>query len=131
MVRGRGPVFTDRGALMLPAFCDHTITVVTPGVKLVHGNKIDDWTTATRRTIPGCWVEPKSTDENNHRRDVTRAGYDVLLPAEASPPSAADRVEHHLAAGPFRVEGEVMLVPSADGALDHFFMYIERWSNRA
>lgn len=117
---------------MLPAFCNHTLTVITPGVKSVHGDDVDDWSAAavTSRQIEGCWVEAKSTDENSHRRDTTRAGYDVLLPDTATPPTSADKVLHPLAAGPYRVEGEVMPVASADGGLNHFFMYVERWSNR-
>ena len=117
---------------MLPAFCEHVLTVITPGVKTVHGDDVDDWSAAavTSRTIDGCWVEPKSTDENNHRRDTTRAGYDILIPADETVPGPADKVLHPLAAGPFKVQGEVMEVPSADGGLDHYFMYVEKWTNR-
>lgn len=117
---------------MLPSFCDHVVKVTAPGKRLVHGDDVDDWSpgAVTVREIFGCWVEAKSSDENNHRRDTTRAGYDILIPGDAVPPTASDRVEHPLATGAYRVEGEPMQVHSADGSLDHWFIYVERWTNR-
>lgn len=116
----------------LPGFCNHTLVVITPGTKTVHGDEVDDWTPAatTSREIRGCWVEPKSTEENSHRRDTVRAGYDILLPDTAEPPDARDRVLHPLALGYFGVVGDVMPVPSASGILDHYFAYVERWTAR-
>lgn len=117
---------------MLPAFCDHRLTVITPGEKEVHGDTVDNWDPAvvTTRFIEGCWVESKTTEENNMRRDVTRAGYDILFPDEAVLPTPKDRIRHPLATGDYQVKGEILAVRSADGALDHYFGYVERWSNR-
>lgn len=117
---------------MLPAFCDHTVKITTPGTRVVHGSNVDDWSpgAVTVREIFNCWVESKSSDEDNRRRDTTREGYDILIPAEEVPPTSADRVEHPLAAGFFRVQGAAMPVRSADGALDHYFAFVERWTNR-
>lgn len=117
---------------MLPAFCDHQLTVVTPGEKTVHGDTVDDWSESkiTVRTIENCWVEAKSTEENNMRRDVTRSGYDILIPDGVQLPTDRDRIRHPLSAGDYQVKGEVMPVISADGSLNHFFAYVERWSNR-
>lgn len=119
--------------MSLPAFCKHVLTVITPGVKTVHGDDVDDWkpSAVTTRTISGCWVEPKSTEENNYRRDTTRAGFDILLPsplpAGAVLPTSRDRIQHPLGEGFYQVQGEVMPVPSSNGRLDHYFLYVERW----
>lgn len=115
----------------LPSFCNHTITVETPGKKTVHGSSVDDWSTSTSRTIDFCWVEPTTTDENNNRRDVTRATYDLLIPADADPPQPRDRVTHPLASGPYKVQGESMPVDSASGFLSHYFAVLERWKFNA
>lgn len=122
--------------MSLPAFCDHELLVITPGSKVVHGNNVDDWSqgATTSRTVKGCWVEPKSTEENTHRRDTVRAGYDILLPdtqpdgEKTTPPTSKDRVLHPLAEGYFGVKGDVLPVRSASGGLDHYFAYVERWT---
>lgn len=115
---------------MLPRFANHTITVESPGKKIVHGNPVDDWATATTRQIEGCWVEPASleaTEEKTYRRDTTRAGFDVLIPLDETPPDSDDRVYHPLREGPYAVRGEAMPNPSPSGNLDHWFVYVERW----
>lgn len=122
----------------LPQFARHTITVITPGVREVHGDEIDDWSedAVTKRQITGCWVEPKTTEENNFRRDTVRAGFDVLIPirqpdgTDTVPPVATDRIQHPLADGDFKVKGDIMSVPSSSGILDHMFCYVERWTSR-
>ena len=122
----------------LPQFARHTITVITPGVREVHGDEIDDWSEAaiTVRDIEGCWVESKTTEENNFRRDTVRAGYDILIPVRQPDgtatvaPVATDRIRHPLADGDFKVIGDVMAVASSSGILDHMFCYVERWASR-
>lgn len=119
--------------MSLPAFARHTLTIITPGVKVIHGDDVDDWSPGaiSVRQIERCWVEPRTTEENNYRRDTTRAGFDVLLPsplpAGVSLPTSRDRVRHPLGDGDYQVQGEVMPVQSATGRLDHYFMYVERW----
>lgn len=124
--------------MTLPAFADHELIVISPGTKRVHGDDVDDWSdgATTTRTIKGCWVEPKSTEENSHRRDTVRAGYDILLPDVDTagntvvPPDAKDRVIHPLETGYFGVVGDVLPVRSASGGLNHWFAYVERWTAR-
>lgn len=115
--------------MSLPVFARHVLTVITPGVKEVHGDDVDDWSpvAVTIREIPRCWVESRTSEENNYRRDTTRAGFDILLPPGVELPTARDRIRHPLGDGDYKVQGEVMPVPSASGRLDHFFMYVERW----
>lgn len=120
----------------LPRFARHTLTVVTPAVREVHGDEVDDWDNAAEREILGCLVEPKSTEENNFRRDTVRAGFDILIPPKQPDgsvtvvPAATDRVRHPLADGDFQVKGDVLFVPSASKNLDHWFCYVERWLSR-
>lgn len=111
----------------LPWFAEHTLTVETPGKKLVHGNQVDDWTTFTTRQIKYCWVEASPSEENKYRRNTTRATFDVLIPAEAEPPDSRDRIRHPLKSGAYQVEGEAMPVTAASGRLDHFFCVVTKW----
>lgn len=115
---------------MLPLFCNHTITIESPGKKIVHGNPIDDWSTSTTRQIEGCWVEPASlaaTEEKTYRRDTTKAGFDISIPPEAVPPESDDRIYHPLREGAYGVVGEAMPTPSPSGTMDHWSVYVERW----
>lgn len=119
--------------MTLPAFCKHQLTIITPGVKQVHGDDIDDWSPAAVKTrkIDRCWVEARPSEENTHRRDTTRAGFDVLIPDPLPPgvalPTSRDKIQHPLGVGDYQVKGEVMPVASTNGRLDHYFMYVERW----
>lgn len=113
----------------LPSFARHTITVVEPGSRIVHGSQRDDWSPdkVTTRTIDGCLVTPKSSDESRTSADTVRAGYEILLPPDARPPANNHKVRHPLAGGDYAVIGEVLPIPGASKTVDHWFMYCERW----
>lgn len=112
----------------------HTLTIKSPGKRLVYGSEVDDWSPekVTTRTLERCIVEAKSTDENNNRRDTTTETYDVLIPAskdeEKRPPSSRDRIKHPLASGDFTVNGKAMPVADGRGRVDHYFCNVKRWS---
>lgn len=120
---------------MLPkALARHTLTIKSPGTKVVYGAEVDDWAASkvTTRTIKWCVVESKGTDEDNNRRDTTTETFDALIPAspdlEQRPPSSRDKIQHPLAAGDFTVNGKAMPVVSPDGRLNHYFVNLKRWS---
>ena len=113
----------------LPSFARHTITVVEPGSRVVHGSERDDWSAAKvkTRTIPGCLVTPKTTDESRTSADTVRAGFEILLPAGAAPPKNNHKIRHPLHGGDYAVIGEVLPIPGVTAEIDHWFMYCERW----
>jgi hypothetical protein len=113
----------------LPSFARHTITVVEPGSRVVHGSPVDDWgpTKVTTRTIEGCLVTPKSSDESRTSADTVRAGFEILLPPDATPPKNNHKIRHPLKAGDYAVIGEVLPIPGVTAPVDHWFMYCERW----
>ncbi|UXE04747.1 head-to-tail stopper [Arthrobacter phage Shambre1] len=112
----------------VPSYANHTITVVEPGSRTVHGSPVLDWSPSkvTTREISGCLVTAKSTAESD-TPDTVRAGWDILLPPEASPPATTAKVRHPLAAGDYQIIGEVLPVPGISEPVDHWFMYCERW----
>ena len=78
---------------MLPSFCKQSIVVVRPGTKTSRGSTIPDWSTATRRTIDGCSVQPASTSLSMDGRVLgISEGWTAYLPEDADV-QAGDRVE--------------------------------------
>lgn len=78
---------------MLPSFCKQSIVVVRPGSKQSRGSTIPDWSTATRRTINGCSVQPASTSLSQDGRVLgITEGWTAYLP-EGSDVKAGDRIE--------------------------------------
>lgn len=78
---------------MLPSFCKQTIVVVRPGSKQSRGSTIPDWSTATRRTINGCSVQPASTSLSMDGRVLgISEGWTAYLP-EGTDVKAGDRIE--------------------------------------
>ena len=78
---------------MLPSFCKQSIVVVRPGSKQSRGSTIPDWSTATRKTINGCSVQPASTSLSQDGRVLgITEGWTAYLP-EGSDVKAGDRIE--------------------------------------
>lgn len=78
---------------MLPSFCRQSIVVVRPGTKQSRGSTIPDWSTATRRTIDGCSVQPASTSLSQDGRVLgISEGWTAYLPEDADV-QAGDRIE--------------------------------------
>lgn len=115
---------------MMPSFANETITVVTPGTRIVHGSDVEDWDAATRRDIEFCVVDAASTQELADRdRSTTIDACNVQIPTDAVPPTPQDKVVLP-GRGEYRVQGEVQLVTSPSGALDGRQFYAERATNR-
>ena len=78
---------------MLPSFCRQSIVVVRPGTKTSRGSTIPDWSTATRRKIDGCSVQPASTSLSMDGRVLgISEGWTAYLPEDADV-QAGDHIE--------------------------------------
>ena len=89
---------------MLPSFCKQSIVVVRPGTKTSRGSTIPDWSTATRRTIVGCSVQPASTSLSMDGRVLgISEGWTAYLPEDADV-QAGDHIEFD--GGTYVINGE-------------------------
>lgn len=109
----------------LPRFARQTITVLRAPQIRDHGSLIRDWDNAESHDIPGCMVEPLSTDEDNEHREAVMSGYRVTAPKGADV-LATDKIQ--LPDGDFEVDGEPARQPSATGRLDHTIIILQKWS---
>jgi hypothetical protein len=102
-----------------------TVQVVrAPLVTNSHGNDAPDWASATRTPVPGCYVEPGTTQENLVGRDEVLVAWTVYAPAGVDV-LATDRIEH--AGVDYEVFGQPAPMESFTGALDHTVILLKRW----
>lgn len=115
----------------MPSFANHKLVVKSPTIKTVRGADTEDWSNPTSRTIEGCLTAPADTAELADRlRPTSTDAWTALLPAEATPPTAADKVIFPNGKE-YRVQGEVQETPSPSGGpVDGYRLYAERWSTR-
>lgn len=111
---------------MLPSFFRQSITRIRPGIKVLRGSEVPDWTTATTATINECSVQPAGTSLSTDGRVLALTdGLTAYVPANADI-QAGDRIEY--AGEVYTINGSPRVWPSASGGLDHLQLNLERWS---
>lgn len=111
---------------MLPTFFRQSITRIRPGIKVLRGSEVPDWTQATTATIDACSVQPAGTSLSMDGRVLALTdGLTAYVPANADI-QAGDRIEY--AGETYTINGAPRVWPSASGSLDHIQLNLERWS---
>lgn len=115
--------------MRLPKFARTTLTVTTPGTRVVHGSDVDDWTPSavTTREIRNALVVPADVDELNTNRDSTHEGFNIYIPPQHDL-DPREKITWPGAAGrDYAVKGDPAPVPTASGGYSHILFYAERW----
>lgn len=112
--------------MALPSFFRQSITRIRPGIKVLRGSEVPDWTQATTATINGCSVQPAGTSLSMDGRVLALTdGLTAYVPANADI-QAGDRIEY--GGETYTINGAPRVWPSASGGLDHIQLSLERWS---
>lgn len=110
---------------MLPSFCKTTVTVSRAPMIIERGKKVRDWEHATTHTVPGCSVQPVSTDGT---WGEPRSGAEIRATLYA-PPGAdiefGDKIQHN--GREFAMDGEPLAWESPTGRVDHLVAYLVDW----
>lgn len=111
---------------MLPGFFRQSITCIRPGIKVLRGSEVPDWSNTTTATITGCSVQPAGTSLSMDGRVLALTdGLTAYVPANADI-QAGDRIEY--GGEVYTINGAPRVWPSASGGLDHIQLNLERWS---
>ena len=54
--------------MALPSWASQTVTIIRPGVKIERGSEVPDWNNTWETDVPGCSVQPASTDMSQDGR---------------------------------------------------------------
>lgn len=97
-----------------------------PGEKTQRGSPIPDWENAQELVIPGCSVQPGSTELDQAGRVLGVAdGLTAFLPVDADV-QAGDHILYN--GKEYAILGEPRVWQSPTGAVSHTRLNLERWS---
>lgn len=110
---------------MPASFARETLVRLRYPSSVDHGASVVDWTaTPAESPIPGCWLEPITSTEDNVHRAGALSGYTVSTPYGIDL-TGDDHIRYEGAE--YEVDGDVMRVKSPTGALNHTMFAIKRW----
>lgn len=93
-----------------------TVDIIRPGSKVVRGDTLPDWDTATEHSEPGWIVQPLAAAEQLGLRDANITSLRALAPAPADV-TPLDRVRY--AGTVYEVDGKPQPYPTPPGMLQH------------
>lgn len=106
------------------SFWRQTITRIRPAIKTLRGSEVPDWDNATTLEIPGCSVQPSSTNLSQDGRILgVQDGLTVYAPAGIDV-RAGDRIQY--GANVYTIDGDPLDWPAA-GRLQHIQLNLQRW----
>ena len=110
---------------MLPSFCRDTVTRIRPGIKVLRGSKVPDWSVVTTEYISGCSMQPASTSLSENGRVLGISDTFTLFAPPDADIEAGDHIEFQNKV--YEIDGDVRIQPSATGRLDHLNITLKRY----
>lgn len=110
---------------MLPSFCRDTVTRIRPGIKVLRGSEVPDWSVVTTEYISGCSMQPASTSLSENGRVLGISDTFTLFAPPDADIEAGDHIEFQNKV--YEIDGDVRIQPSATGRLDHLNITLKRY----